>query len=198
MILDVGCGNGYHCMRMAGEGAKLVVGIDPYILFVVQFMIFKKYLQHYPVFVLPVGIETLPKNQPFFDTVFSMGVFYHRKSPFDHLQELKALLKNGGELVLETLVIEGGNGSILVPPGRYAKMRNVWFLPSPDTMLDWLTRVGFKNPKVVDITKTSIDEQCKTDWMTFESLSDFLNPKDYTKTVENLPAPSRAIFIAEK
>ena len=28
-ILDVGCGNGYHCLRMKAMGAKHVMGIDP-------------------------------------------------------------------------------------------------------------------------------------------------------------------------
>ncbi|MGR9014551.1 MAG: DUF1698 domain-containing protein, partial [Gammaproteobacteria bacterium] len=32
MVLDVGCGNGYHCWRMLGAGAKTVVGIDPMLL----------------------------------------------------------------------------------------------------------------------------------------------------------------------
>lgn len=197
-ILDVGCGNGYHCLRMAGAGAKLVIGIDPYILFVIQFMVFKKYLKDYPVFVLPVGIETLPKNRPYFDTVFSMGVLYHRKSPFEHLMDLRALLNDGGQLVIETLVVEGGENTVLVPPDRYGKMRNVWFLPSPDTMLQWLQRAGFKNPRLIDVTQTTTAEQRKTDWMTFESLSDYLNPDDSGKTIENLPAPTRAIFTAEK
>ncbi len=198
MILDVGCGNGYHCMRMAGEKAKLVVGVDPFLLFVLQFLIFKRYLTQYPVFVLPVGIEQLPKNQPFFDTVFSMGVFYHRKSPFEHLQDLRALLKNKGELVLETLIIEGGENEVLVPPGRYAKMRNVWFLPTEKTMLQWLKRAGFKKGRMIDATVTTTREQRRTDWMTFESLENFLNPTDSTKTVENLPAPKRAVFLAQK
>ena len=198
MVLDIGCGNGYHCLRMAGEEAKLVIGVDPYILFVVQFMVFKKYLKDYPVFIIPTGIEALPKNQPFFDTVFSMGVFYHRKSPFDHLQELRALLKDGGELVLETLVIDGGQNCVFIPPDRYAKMRNVWFLPSPTTMIQWLNRVGFKNPRLIDVTKTSLEEQRKTDWMTYESLDDFLHPVNNELTIENLPAPKRAIFLAEK
>ena len=197
-VLDVGCGNGYHCLRMAGEEARMVVGIDPFILFVVQFMVFKKYLSNIPVFVLPVGIEDIPKNRPFFHTVFSMGVFYHRKSPFDHLQELRALLRHGGELVLETLVIDGNENEVLVPSGRYGKMRNVWFLPSPDTMIHWLRRAGFKNARMVDLTQTTTKEQRKTDWMTFESLADYLDPKDYNKTIEGYPAPKRAIFLAEK
>ncbi|MFP4548921.1 MAG: tRNA 5-methoxyuridine(34)/uridine 5-oxyacetic acid(34) synthase CmoB [Fidelibacterota bacterium] len=197
-LLDVGCGNGYHCLRMAGEEARMVVGIDPFILFVFQFMVFKKYLGHIPVFVLPVGIEDIPKNQSFFHTVFSMGVFYHRKSPFDHLQELRSLLRHNGQLVLETLIIDGGNNEVLVPSGRYGKMRNVWFLPSPDTMISWLNRAGFKNPRIVDATQTTIQEQRKTDWMTFESLEDYLDPENANKTIEGYPAPKRAIFIAEK
>ena len=56
-----------------------------------------------------------------------MGVLYHRRSPIDHLLELKGCLQTGGELVLETLVIDGGLGEVLVPENRYAKMRNVWF-----------------------------------------------------------------------
>ncbi|MBN2280237.1 MAG: tRNA 5-methoxyuridine(34)/uridine 5-oxyacetic acid(34) synthase CmoB [Candidatus Marinimicrobia bacterium] len=197
-VLDVGCGNGYHCLRMAGEGAQLVIGVEPFVLFVLQFMVFKEYLRNFPVFIIPRGIEDLPKNQPFFDTVFSMGVLYHRKSPFDHLQELRSLLLEGGELVLETLVINGDENTVLVPPDRYGKMRNVWFLPSPQTMLQWLERAGFKNPQLVDVTKTTLAEQRKTEWMTFESLDDFLNPDNEALTVENLPAPRRAVFICKK
>jgi tRNA (mo5U34)-methyltransferase len=33
--------------------------------------------------------------------------------------------------------------------------------------------------------------------MVFESLSDFLDPKDKNKTIEGYPAPKRAIFLAE-
>ena len=45
-----------------------------------------------------------------FDTVFSMGVLYHRKSPIEHIEQLRNQLKDDGELVLETLVIDGGVG----------------------------------------------------------------------------------------
>ena len=46
-ILDVGCGSGYHCWRMLGDGAAQVIGIDPTPLFVVQFWALQKYLQLY-------------------------------------------------------------------------------------------------------------------------------------------------------
>jgi len=129
--------------------------------------------------------------------VFSMGILYHRRSPMDHLRELRQLLKPGGQLVLETLVVEGDEGQLLVPEDRYAKMPNVWFIPSPDMLLRWMRKNGLKNPRMVDINTTSIEEQRSTDWMTFESLADFLDPNDPRKTVEGHPAPVRAVFVAE-
>jgi tRNA (mo5U34)-methyltransferase len=195
-VLDVGGGNGYHGWRMAGEDAKLVVGIDPTLIFVMQYQIMQRYIQAENHYVLPIGIEHLPNNLACFDTVFSMGVLYHRRSPLDHLYELKACLRPGGELVLETLIIDGQLGESLMPTERYAKMRNVWFLPSNDTMILWLQRCGFKDVRCVDITDTSLEEQRKTDWMTFESLVDFLDPNDVSKTIEGYPAPKRAVYIA--
>ncbi|MCR6651196.1 MAG: tRNA 5-methoxyuridine(34)/uridine 5-oxyacetic acid(34) synthase CmoB [Cellvibrionaceae bacterium] len=197
-VLDVGCGNGYHCLRMHGAGATRVIGIDPSPRFVVQFYMLKKYLGPIPVDVLPVGIEALPPSLEAFDTTFSMGVFYHRRSPMDHLRELRDTLRPGGELVLETLVIKGGLGEVLVPEGRYAMMNNVWFLPSAATLLSWLRKCGFTDVRVVDECITSTEEQRSTDWMHFHSLSDFLNPRDPNRTAEGHPAPRRAVFIARK
>jgi len=205
-ILDVGCGNGYHCWRMLGEGAEQVIGIDPSPRFAVQFQMLKHfigeaannpYTKRCAVEFLPVGIEALPQNLQAFDTTFSMGVFYHRRSPMDHLRELKATLKPGGQLVLETLVIEGGLGEVLVPEERYAMMNNVWFLPSFETLLAWMRKCGFRNPRVVDINTTSTEEQRATEWMKFQSLSDFLDPSDASLTAEGHPAPMRAVFLAE-
>ena len=198
LVLDVGCGNGYHCWRMLGEGATRVIGIDPSPKSVFQFYAIKQFAgEHHPVDVLPFGIEQMPSKLKAFDTVFSMGVLYHRRSPMDHLLELKELLRNGGQLVLETLIIEGEDGEAIVPQGRYGKMPNVWFLPSADTLISWMKKVGMRNPRMVDKQKTSTEEQRSTDWMTFESLETFLDPENSNKTVEGHPAPIRAIFIAE-
>ena len=117
-VLDVGCGNGYYMWRMLGAGADSVVGIDPNWLFFCQFQAMKRYLPDAPAWHLPIGIEELPARLEGFDTVFSMGVLYHRRSPIDHLLELRDCLLKGGELVLETLVIEGDQHSVLVPEGR--------------------------------------------------------------------------------
>lgn len=196
-VLDVGCGSGYHCWRMRGEQARLVVGIEPSPLFVVQFQALQRYIQDHRVGVLPVGVEQLPARLGCFDTVFSMGILYHRRSPFDHLLQLREALRSGGELVLETLVIEGNEGATLVPSGRYARMGNVWFIPSCLTLELWLKKLGFRQVRTVDVSVTGTDEQRRTDWMRFHSLANFLDPDDPSKTVEGYPAPTRAIILAE-
>jgi len=194
-VLDVGSGNGYYCWRMAGAGAKLVVGIDPTLLNVMQFQAIKKLYGDIEIYILPLGIEDIPAEMKLFDTVFSMGVLYHRRSPIDHLLELKGCLRPGGELILETLVIEGNVDQVLVPVNRYAQMRNVWFIPSIEALQLWMHRCGFKNIQLIDVTKTGVEEQRTTEWMRFQSLQDFLNPFDRSLTCEGLPAPVRATFL---
>jgi tRNA (mo5U34)-methyltransferase len=197
-VLDVGCGSGYHCWRMAGAGADLVLGIDPSQKFLFQFHAIKKYLGPLPVHYLPLRAEDLPSACQAFDTVFSMGVLYHRRSPFDHLEELKLALKPGGELVLETLVIEGGRNQVLVPGERYAQMRNVWYIPSAEELLHWLRRAGFTDEKLIDINQTTVYEQRSTAWMQFHSLREFLDPNDDNRTIEGYPAPRRALIVAQR
>ncbi|MEI4269692.1 MAG: tRNA 5-methoxyuridine(34)/uridine 5-oxyacetic acid(34) synthase CmoB [Candidatus Dasytiphilus stammeri] len=198
MVLDVGCGNGYYLWRMIGAGAKFAVGIDPSKLFYFQFEAIKKLIGNKKsVHLLPIGIEQLPPLAVF-DTVFSMGILYHRRSPLDHLQNLKNQLIAGGELILETLVLPNDIPQVLFPIDRYANMRNVWFIPSANIIKIWLHRCGFKNIRVVDLQITTVNEQRRTKWANIYSLSDFLDPKDDSKTMEGYPAPLRAIIIAIK
>lgn len=199
LVLDVGCGNGYHAWRMAGAGAARVIGIDPTLLFVMQFWAVRHFIGAAPpVHVLPLGVEALPGGLAAFDTVFSMGVLYHRKDPHEHLRQLHGLLRPGGELVLETLVIDERHGELLTPPGRYAKMRNVWGIPALPTLERWLGECRFDAIRLVDVSTTSPLEQRPTPWMRFESLPDFLAPDDPGRTIEGHPPPMRAIFVAQK
>jgi tRNA (mo5U34)-methyltransferase len=195
-VLDVGCGSGYHCWRMAGAGAHTVIGIEPMPLYVLQFLALRRYLGEHGVWVLPLRLEQLPNGLHAFDTVFSMGVLYHRRSPIDHLRELRAALRAGGELVLETLVVEGDEHTVLLPGERYARMRNVWFIPSVAALRGWLERVGFREIAVVDVSATTVAEQRTTEWMPFESLAAALDPTDESRTIEGYPAPLRAIVRA--
>jgi len=197
-ILDVGCGSGYHLWRMIGAGAHLAVGLDPLQLFLRQFEAVRKLLGNdQRAHLLPLGIEQLPALAAF-DTVFSMGVLYHRRSPLEHLWQLKDQLVSGGELVLETLVIEGDENAVLVPGDRYAQMRNVYFIPSALALKNWLAKCGFVDIRIADVCVTTTEEQRRTEWMTTESLAEFLDPDDRTKTIEGYPAPIRAVLIATK
>lgn len=197
-ILDVGCGSGYHLWRMIGAGAKLAVGIDPTQLFLCQFEAVRKLLgDDQRAHLLPLGIEQMPALNAF-DTVFSMGVLYHRRSPLEHLWQLKDQLVKEGELVLETLVVDGDANTVLVPGERYAQMRNVYFIPSALALKNWLEKCGFVDVRIADHCLTTSEEQRRTDWMTSESLADFLDPQDSSKTVEGYPAPLRAVLVARK
>ena len=199
-VLDVGCGNGYYALRMLGAGARFVIGLDPYIRYIIQHRVLAHFLGDatQDVHLAPVGFEALPQNLKIFDTVFSMGVIYHQKSPFDHLRALFEALRSEGELILETVVVDGNAQTILVPQDRYAKMNNVWFIPSALAVENWLKRVGFINVRTVNISTTTIREQRSTRWMPYESLANFLDASDPTKTYEGYPAPKRAIVIAQK
>jgi tRNA (mo5U34)-methyltransferase len=195
-VLDVGCGNGYYAVQMSDAGARTVIGIDPTILYVMQFLAVEHFLRPKGVFVLPLRLDELPQNARKFDTAFSMGVLYHRRSPLDHLCELKSMLRQGGQLVLETIFIPGEEPCARTPSERYARMRNVWLLPTIPELTTWLSRSGFVNIDIVDKSRTTIEEQRSTAWMTFESLREALNPDDPEWTVEGWPAPRRVILVA--
>ena len=195
-VLDIGGGNGYHCWRMLGAGAKRVINVDPSKLFMMQHQAVRYYLGDMGVYMLPLGIDDVPRNLQAFDTVFSMGVLYHRRSPIDHILHLRECLRPGGQLVLETLVVEGDEDTVLMPEERYAQMNNVWFIPSCRMLHRWLRRAGMKDIHIIDVSVTTTEEQRSTEWMQFQSLSDFLNPLNPQQTIEGYPAPRRAVITA--
>lgn len=196
-VLDVGCGNGYYMMRMLGAGASAVLGLEPMLVYHMQYRALCRFLPDLAAMMLPLPFEAV-RPAPVFDTVFSMGVLYHRRDPLEHLAGLQACLRPGGELVLETLVVEGDHNTVILPPDRYARMRNVWMLPSAAALEGWLNRLGYVNVQCADVNHTSSDEQRSTSWMQFESLAQALDPADGSLTTEGLPAPRRALFLARR
>ncbi len=194
-ILDIGCGNGYFGWRMLAAGAKEVIGVDPTLLFCMQHLAIQYYTQDFRNWVLPLKAEELPSTAQF-DTVFSMGVVYHRRDPLDHVRQLAALTHPGGRVVLESLIVEGD--ADLIPADRYARMRNVWCVPTVTRMQAWMAEAGLINIEVVDVSPTRVEEQRSTAWMRFESLADSLDPNNADRTIEGHPAPIRAMLVANR
>ena len=197
-VLDVGCGNGYYCFRMLGRQAGQVIGLEPHIPYAMQFWALKTFVPDASCWVLPMALEDFPGRSEYFDSAFSMGVLYHVRSPLDHLVSLHDSLRPGGELVLETIFVEGGEGYSLTPKNRYAQMRNVWFIPSIATLEVWLERCGFVDWKIIDRSITTPEEQRTTEWMPFESLVNSLDREDSKRTIEGYPAPMRVLLTARR
>jgi tRNA (mo5U34)-methyltransferase len=197
-ILDVGSSNGYYLYRMAPAQPRLILGIEPYRLYYFQYLALRRFIDPPGLYNLPLKLEALPAMPRWFDTLFCMGILYHRRSPLDALSLLGDLLAKGGQLVLETLVIRGDGSHALSPGPRYACMRNVYFIPTVTCLENWLARSGFSKIRCVDVTTTTLREQRKTEWIDSDSLDRFLDPDDPGRTLEGYPAPVRAVIVATK
>lgn len=197
-ILDIGCSSGYYMFRMAESNPAMILGLEPYLTYYFQFRLLQHYAQVPSIYALPFKFEELPLFLSYFDTVFSMGVLYHQRSPLDSLQAIGRVLRPGGEIVLETLVLEGSGDYVLCPQGRYAKMNNVYFLPTVAVLQAWLEKSGFCQVRCLDVCATTPAEQRNTPWVKTESLQDFLQPDHSELTVEGHPAPIRALLTATK
>jgi tRNA (mo5U34)-methyltransferase len=183
--------------KMAALEPKLVFGIEPYPLFFTQFLLLQHFARINQLLCLPFTLEELPSCESFFDTVFCMGILYHQRSPLDILTQIHSQLRQGGELVLETLILKSNEEVALFPAKRYAKMNNVFFIPSIICLTHWLHRTGFGNIRCISIEKTTTLEQRKTKWIVSQSLDSFMDPDDPNLTIEGYPAPVRAIVLAD-
>ena len=187
-VLDVGCNNGYYMFRMLEMNPKSITGFDPSALFNLQFDFINKFIKSDIDYKL-LGVEHIPYYEKKFDVIFCMGVLYHRRDPIDMLKELKTGLNKGGEVILDTLIIEG-NDDVALCPVRYAKMKNVYFIPTVKALYNWIEKAKFSDIQFIGKRYTTTNEQRKTDWIDGESLESFLN-KDQTKTIEGYEPPLR-------
>ena len=195
-VLDIGASCGYYMFRLAVRKPALVLGIEPYLTFYFQYRALSRYLALPRICCLPLRLEELPVMRRCFDTVLCMGILYHRRSPLDTLSTIHSLMAPGGQLILETLILEGDAETALFPAQRYAGMKNIFFIPTVRCLTHWLRRCGFEGIRCVDISRTTVNEQRKTAWIDGQSLEDFLNPADPDKTIEGYPAPMRAMILA--
>lgn len=196
-VADVGCNNGYYMFRMLNQQPQKLVGFDPSALYKTQFDFINHYVQSEIEFEL-LGVEHLPFYEHKFDTVFCLGVLYHRSDPVGTLKALAKGMEKGAELFLDTFMIDGDADICLSPETTYSKIPNIYFVPTVKALKNWCGRAGFIDIEVLEITITTEDEQRSTAWIEGQSLGSFLDPDDPSKTVEGYPAPKRVYIKATR
>lgn len=193
-VVDIGCNNAYYAFRMLPKEPKKIIAIDPWPIFYLQYLFVNKFVGTDIIDFRMVGLEDMADEGIKADVMFCLGILYHRSDPISSLKALKASLNNGGELFIDNMVILKDGYYALCPPESYAKMSNAYFIPTIDTMRGWLERVGFCDIELLCTKPTDVNEQRKTDWIEGQSLNDFLDKSDPSKTVEGFDAPVRAYF----
>lgn len=195
-VADIGCNNGYYMFRMLEQSPTKIVGFDPSPLCLTQFDFINHFVKSDIKYEL-LGIEHLEFYKEKFDTIFCLGVLYHRPDPVGALKSLKKGLNKNGELFLDTFMIDGEEEIALTPNKTYSKIPNIYFVPTIPALKNWCLRAGFKEFEVLEIKKTLPDEQRKTEWIPGQSLDNFLDKDDPNYTVEGYPAPKR-VYIRAK
>jgi tRNA (mo5U34)-methyltransferase len=198
VVADIGCSNGYYMFRMAAHQPELVIGFEPSVQHYYCFKGLNGMARQEKLHIDLLGVEHLPLFPECFDVLFLMGIIYHRSSPVDTLRDVFASLTSGGTLILESQAIPGTSPTALFPEKTYAKVPGTYFVPTGNCLQNWLSRAGFSDIELFCQHPMSSTEQRRTDWMQFESYSDFIDPKDSAKTVEGYPAPDRVFIIARK
>ncbi len=197
VVADIGCNNGYYMFRMLEDNPKRLVGFDPSALTLHQFEFINHFVKSDIVYEM-LGVEHLEYYNHSFDFIFMLGVLYHRPDPVGTLKSLARGLNSKGEILIDTFMIEGDDEICLTPNKRYSKIPNIYFIPTIPALKNWLSRAGFENIEVIATTTTTSEEQRKTKWSFDQSLEDFLDENDPTKTVEGYPAPKRVYIKARK
>lgn len=197
-ILDVGCGNAYYMFRAAAMNPELLIGLDPSIPFYLMFEMVQRFLQIPNMQYDRLGCEDLTVFDRCFDWALCMGILYHQRNPVQILRDLRNSLVVGGRAIVESQSIPGDGSMALFPENRYAKARNVYFVPTQDCLVNWVRRAGFKDVEVVSHCPVTTEEQRMTEFMTYHSLAEFLDPEDSSKTAEGYPAPWRTVVVGTR
>ncbi len=189
-VADIGCNNGYYMFRMQEDSPKSIVGFDPSALYKTQFDFINHFIKSDIKYEL-LGVEHLEFYSEKFDIIFCLGVLYHRSDPVSMLKQLFKGLDKKGEVILDTFYINGEDEVCLCPKSSYSKIPNIYFVPTINALKNWCLKAGFDSFEVLETSKTDANEQRKTEWIEGQSLEDFLDPNDDSKTIEGYPAPAR-------
>lgn len=197
-IADIGCNNGYYMFRMAASRPRLVLGFEPSVQHYYCFKALNSMAGKSELDIDLLGIEHLNLFESCFDVVFLMGIIYHRPSPIDTLRDILCALKPGGTLIVESQAIPGEEPFALFPEGTYAKVPGTYFVPTGSCLCNWMKKAGFTDINLFCTHPMSGNEQRQTDWMTFESFNDYIDPSNPQFTVEGYPAPCRVFVKGRK
>ncbi len=198
VIADIGCNNGYYMFRMMDSKPKFVLGLEPSVQHYYCFKALNAMAGFTNQDIDLLGVEHIRFFPECFDLVFLMGIIYHRASPIDVLKDVHRALKPGGTVIIESQGIPGDEPYALFPEKTYAKVPGTYFVPTGQCLTNWMKRAGFTNPNLFDVTPMTSEEQRKTEWMTFESYQDFIDPDNHQLTIEGYPAPVRLLLSGIK
>ncbi|MGL5082977.1 MAG: tRNA 5-methoxyuridine(34)/uridine 5-oxyacetic acid(34) synthase CmoB [Microcoleaceae cyanobacterium] len=197
-VADIGCNNGYFMFRMVHEQPECVIGFEPYAKNFWNFQLIQNIVRQQQLTFELLGVEHIHFYPEFFDTIFCLGILYHHTDPIKLLRKMHQALTPNGEIIIDCQGIPGDLPIALTPRRRYAKARAIWFLPTQSCLENWIIRAGFTEVRCFFAQPLSMEEQRRTTWAEIESLQDFLNPDDFSLTIEGYPAPWRYYVIARK
>jgi len=198
LVADIGCNNGYYMFRMAASRPKLVLGFEPSVQHYYCFKALNAMAGKKELHIDLLGVEHLNLFESCFDVIFLMGIIYHRPSPIDTLRDILSALQPGGTLIVESQAIPGKEPFALFPDETYAKVPGTYFVPTGSCLCNWMKKAGFIDINLFCSHPMSGSEQRRTDWMTFESFTDFIDPGNPQLTVEGYPAPCRILARGRK
>lgn len=157
-VLDIGSMDGFWAFEAERRGAAYVVASDINAACADRLLFCREALGSRVVPFFNVHVERLKEGEGFlgrFDIIQHLGVMYHLPDPFVSLSQCRALMDEGGHLVLETLAIPNVPMSCMVFNGvmpsdhesgywwRLYKGAHPQWAPTLSCLLEMLLLAGF-------------------------------------------------------
>ena len=127
--------------RMADQRAEFILGIDPVVPYWSQFKFINHFAKCDNLQMELLGVEDCIHFDKLFDVVFSMGIIYHHRNPIQQLLDIKKSMRREDNLFLKRLAFLEKKSIALFPEDRYAKMRNVWFVPTLSCLVNFAKKL---------------------------------------------------------